>query len=523
MHGGPGRPHPPRDPRLRGEPDPKEPDRAGVGRVAAADVLPQLAAETRDRPVAPDFRDDRRCADDRVVAVGVVARNDPAPCSCPASDRAGEVTGIGIAGVRVDLVRSETGDQRSERSGLELVELPDRDVLIDFAGAQDDHIALPDRRQFEEDTLSLFRVERLRIPGPRCDEPVNPLSVHEESTHHEGSHDAAAPRFVEAKDPLHRAPLSYIPRLPSLTPPPLAPFMTLDGLVVPVPTLFSDDGSLDLGRNAKFARGLADAKVDHVFVLGSLGEFPSVTDEERERLIDVVVGSVVGSTDVWVGCGAPSTHQAVAYAESAEGAGAAAVVAVPPFYLHPALPSVERYYHALHGSVEIPLLAYNIPSLVGYALPSAFVHALARDHILAGLKDTSGSLASVESFLTGAPGGFPVFPGDDAFASDAIARGAAGAVMGIANIVPRLCIELVAAARAGDRPRAAECQAIVNALVEVGRAAPFPSNMKFLAAELRGAEVGYRAPYDPLTPGEAAGVRERLSRIRERLAPFLVR
>ena len=292
---------------------------------------------------------------------------------------------------------------------------------------------------------------------------------------------------------------------------------------MPIPTLFAEDGSLDLGRNARFARGLADAHVDHVFVLGSLGEFPSVTDEERDRLVDVVVGSVGGGTDVWVGCGAPSTHQAVMYAEAAEGAGAAAVVAVPPFYLHPALPSVERYYHALHASIEIPLLAYNIPSLVGYALPPSLVQGLARGRVIAGLKDTSGSLASVESFLAGAPESLAVFPGDDAFASDAIARGARGAVMGIANLVPRLCVELVAAARAGDRTRATERQVWVNALVEVGRAAPFPSNMKFLAAELRGVEVGYRAPYDPLTPGEIAAVRERLAKIRDSLVPFLDR
>ena len=116
--------------------------------------------------------------------------------------------------------------------------------------------------------------------------------------------------------------------------------MSLDGLVVPIATLFADDGALDPGRNSSFARGLAEAKVDHLFLLGSLGEFPSITDEERVRLQEVVIESVTGATDVWVGCGAPSTRQAVAYAESAEDSGAAALVAVPPYYLHPALASV---------------------------------------------------------------------------------------------------------------------------------------------------------------------------------------
>ncbi len=299
--------------------------------------------------------------------------------------------------------------------------------------------------------------------------------------------------------------------------------MALDGLVVPIPTMFGDEGALDLGRNARFARGLADARVDHLFVLGSLGEFPTVSSEERERLVDVVIGSATGATDVWVGCGAPSTRQAVAFAESAESAGAQALVAVPPYYLRPAIASVERYYRTIHASVDLPLLAYNIPSLVGYSLPPDLVHRLGRDGVLAGVKDTSGSLASVESFLGSRPEGFAVYPGDDAYASAAIAGGARGAVLGIANVAPRLAVHLVAAARAGDLPGAAADQALVNALVQVAAAGPFPSAIKFLAHELRGAEVGYRSPYDPLTPAEESAVRARLEPLRPQLARFLDR
>jgi 4-hydroxy-tetrahydrodipicolinate synthase len=299
--------------------------------------------------------------------------------------------------------------------------------------------------------------------------------------------------------------------------------MSLDGLVIPIPTLFTEDGALDPGRNAKFARGLADAKVDHLFVLGSLGEFPSLTDDERERLQEVVIESGTAQTDVWVGCGAPSTRQAVHYAESAESEGAAAIVAVPPYYLHPPLPSIERYYRAIRSAVSVPVLAYNIPSLVGYALPPALVLGLARDGVLAGVKDTSGSLASVEGFLADAPPGFAVFPGDDALAGPAIAKGAKGAVMGTANIVPKLCRELVQSARRGDGSRVAELQALVDHLVDVSRAGPFPSTDKFLAAHLRGAEVGYRAPYEPLSAEEERRVLDRLAPLAPRLAPFLAR
>jgi 4-hydroxy-tetrahydrodipicolinate synthase len=297
--------------------------------------------------------------------------------------------------------------------------------------------------------------------------------------------------------------------------------MVLEGLSVPVPTLFTSEGAIDAGRNARFARDLSDAHVDHLFVLGSLGEFPSITAAERGPLVEVVVESAAGKTDTWVGCGAPSTAQAVAFAEQAEGVGAAALVAVPPYYLHPSAGAIDRYYRTLRKAVTVPLMAYNIPSLVGYALTPALVHGLARDGVLAGMKDTAGSLDSVSAFLTGAPEGFAVFPGDDSLASVAIERGASGAVMGMANILPKLCVELVSAARRKDRARAQELQSIVDRLVEVARSGPFPSTDKFLAAELRGSEVGYRAPYEPLTAAEEATVLARLEPLRPILAPFL--
>lgn len=299
--------------------------------------------------------------------------------------------------------------------------------------------------------------------------------------------------------------------------------MELAGLATPMVTLFDSDGAVDLGRNATFARGLSEAKVDHVFVLGSTGEFPSVTPVERGPLIEVVVESVTGRTDVWAGCGAPSTAQATAFAQEAEGIGVAALVAVPPYYLHPSMTAVDHYFRAIRNAVSVPLLAYNNPSLVGYALPPSLLHSLARDGVIAGMKDSAGSLESVRSFLNGAPDGFAVLPGDPPLASSAIESGARGAVMGVSNVVPRLCVELVAAALKKEWARARELQPIVDRLVDVVKAGPSPSTFKFLAAQLMGVEVGYRAPYEPLTAAEQAEVQARLEPLRSQLTPFLGR
>ena len=295
----------------------------------------------------------------------------------------------------------------------------------------------------------------------------------------------------------------------------------IEGLSVPMVTLFGADGALDGAKNARFARALCDAHVDHVFVLGSIGEFPLVTESEREELLESVIESLTWRTDAWVGCGAPSTALAVARAGAAEEAGAAVVVAVPPYYLHPTDASIARYYRALRAALGIPLLAYNIPSLVGYSLAPSMVQELAREKVLAGIKDTSGTIESVRAFLKGAPDGFAVLPGNDPLAREAIADGASGAVMGLGNIVPKLCVELIAAARKPNADRAAELHAIVGSLAEAVGQGPFPSTVKFLAGRLRRAEVGYRAPYDPLSSEEEARVLAALTAIEPKLAPFL--
>ena len=297
--------------------------------------------------------------------------------------------------------------------------------------------------------------------------------------------------------------------------------VALSGLSVPVPTIFGETGEIDAGQNARFTRKLCDAHVDHIFVLGTLGEFPLVTTPERPVLLEAVIESLGWHSDAWVGCGAPATAQAVAHAEQAEEAGASAVVVVPPYFLTPTEASIKHYYRAIKKAVGVPLLGYNIPAHVGYALSPATVHELAREKVLSGIKDTSGSLDSVKGFLRGAPEGFAVFPGDDLLAGPAIAAGAAGAVMGSANVVPRLGVDLVAAARSGDAVKVGELETPLRALLVALGAGPFPAVVKYLAHRLRGAEVGYREPYGPLTAEERGVVDAALQAAEPLLRPFL--
>jgi dihydrodipicolinate synthase/N-acetylneuraminate lyase len=297
--------------------------------------------------------------------------------------------------------------------------------------------------------------------------------------------------------------------------------VALEGIAVPAPTMFGADGALDRAANARYARTLSEAGVDHLFFLGTLGEFTVVEDGERRALLETVIESLTGRTDAWVGCGAPSTHRAVRYASEAEEMGAAAILAVPPYYLPPTLPAISAYYRAIRAAVQIPLLAYNIPAKVGYSLLPTMVHQLAADGVLSGIKDTSGNIDSVRGFLDGAPPGFRVFPGDDALAHPSWVLGASGAVMGTGNLVPKLVQGVWRAFRHAAPESAVPLQGLVADLARVMNSGPFPATVKYLAARLRGADVGYRMPYGPLTAEEQQIVNAGLAEIQPRLDPFL--
>jgi dihydrodipicolinate synthase/N-acetylneuraminate lyase len=288
--------------------------------------------------------------------------------------------------------------------------------------------------------------------------------------------------------------------------------MELEGLVVPSLTLFDAQGEVDGPSNARFARDLQDEGIRHIFVLGSLGEFPGLDFEERSRLLEAVVESCTFPSDVWSGVGAPSTKLALAFADQAETLGASVLVATPPYYLHPDAFGLRDYYRSLRRQTRLPLLAYNIPSLVGYALEPGLVHELATEGVLNGIKDTSGSLDSIRSFLRGAPEGFAVLPGDDPLVLPALKEGAAGGIMGTANVLPRLDVEFMDAARKKDWVTAEKLHDLIQGLHALFFRAPFPSSVKFLAQYLRQTPVGYRSPYLPLTEEQQNRLKEDLRR-----------
>ncbi|HZC27582.1 MAG TPA: dihydrodipicolinate synthase family protein, partial [Actinopolymorphaceae bacterium] len=227
------------------------------------------------------------------------------------------------------------------------------------------------------------------------------------------------------------------------------------GVIPPVCTPLTPERDLDVASLERLCALFLDAGVAALFVGGSTGEAAYLTDEMRARVLSAVVGFAGGQVPVFAGVIDMTTARVVQQARAAEKAGADGLVATAPFYAptHPA--EIAVHFRTLRAAVDLPLLAYDIPSAVHVKLPADLVAELAGDRTLAGLKDSSGDINAFREVrqLVADPS-FKAFTGSEVVADLALLVGGDGIVPGLGNVDPAGFVRLYDAARRNDWPAA---------------------------------------------------------------------
>ncbi|MCC6681897.1 MAG: dihydrodipicolinate synthase family protein [Phycisphaeraceae bacterium] len=235
----------------------------------------------------------------------------------------------------------------------------------------------------------------------------------------------------------------------------------LSGSIVPLITPLLQNEDLDVAAIAKLVSFHQENGTKALFLLGTCGEGPCLTDPMKELLIDSVIAQnsdlpvLVGVTDM-------ATRRAVIWAQKAARPGVSALVIMPPVFQF-ATTAAEHLAHvkAIADAVDIPLILYNLPKKCGnQAVALQAVHALAADGIVSGIKDSSGDLDYIAALLKIRESfpNFHVVNGELRTAKQALEMGADGLVMSYTNIAPDECVELMNAVRSGNIDRAAQLQ-----------------------------------------------------------------
>ena len=295
----------------------------------------------------------------------------------------------------------------------------------------------------------------------------------------------------------------------------------LRGVIPPLVTPVDEEGEVDRGSLARRIGFLLDAGVDGLFVGGSTGEVALLDSAARRTVVEVAVATAGGRVPVLAGAVDTGTRRVIEQARDAARLGADAVVVTAPFYVAPNDAEIVAHYRTVAAAVDVPVIAYDIPSAVGVRLAPPVAAELAESKLVVALKDSSGDLAGMRETLRRVPPGFPVLTGSEVIADVSVALGAAGIVPGLGNVDPHGYVRLYRAAATGDLEAARAEQDRLSRLftiisvadrTRIGFTAGALGSFK-AALALRGVigHPGTLPPLSPLIPSETAAIREILA------------
>ncbi|MFP8888446.1 dihydrodipicolinate synthase family protein [Natrialbaceae archaeon A-CW2] len=236
--------------------------------------------------------------------------------------------------------------------------------------------------------------------------------------------------------------------------------LSIHGVVPPTVTAFHEDESVDYEQTAAHARFVVDGGAHGVFPLGTNGEFPLLTPDEKQGVVEAVVDEIDGDVPVIAGVGAPSTRETVAHAEHAEAAGADGIVVVTPYYYPLDHEAYLEHYERVAAATDLPIYIYHIPSKTGNAIPRSTLAALAEIDSIVGLKDSSKDVPWLAQSID-AHSELTFLAGSDSLLFTGLEIGCSGMVSAVANVFPELVVELYEAYDEGDEARARELQSEV--------------------------------------------------------------
>ena len=227
----------------------------------------------------------------------------------------------------------------------------------------------------------------------------------------------------------------------------------LHGIVPPILTPINEDQLIDLASLRRLIEFQIEEGVHGIWVLGTTGEFASFTRRERAEAVEAAVDQVKGRVPVVVNISDPATRLAIEHARDAAAAGADAIALLPPYYYVNEQDELLEHFGQVRSAVDLPLLAYNIPQNVKAKFGVDTILKLGQDGTIVGLKDSQNDLDWFRQVMTTArERGIKLrgFLGTRFLVDSGILAGAHGAIPGIANVAPRICVECYDAARRGD-------------------------------------------------------------------------
>ncbi len=218
---------------------------------------------------------------------------------------------------------------------------------------------------------------------------------------------------------------------------------TLRGSIVPLVTPFTADGAFDEDTFVRLIEWQIESGSHGLSVTGTTGEPSALSIDERERVMDMAARVIRGRLPFVPATGTNNYDETLRLTRAAERMGADAALVIVPYYNRPSQEGLYRYFRALAGQVDLPLVIYNIPGRTAVNMAPATMARLRRDcPSIVGVKESNKDFEHVSKVIHACGRDFLVYSGIELLCYPMLAIGGAGHVSATANILPREVADL---------------------------------------------------------------------------------
>ena len=265
-------------------------------------------------------------------------------------------------------------------------------------------------------------------------------------------------------------------------------------------TPFRRDGALDEDGVRRLARRQIDAGIHFLVPCGTTGESPTLSEDERVRVVQLVVEESAGRVPVLAGAGGYDTKEVIHTGRRMRDAGANGLLSVTPYYNKPTPEGLFQHYSAIASEVALPVIVYNVPGRTGCNVDVATLVRLSTVPGIVGVKEASGNVTQMCEICAAVPDDFLVLSGDDALTLPLMAVGGRGIISVASNEIPAEMSRMVELAERGDFAGARALHQRLLPLMQVNFIESNPIPVKSAMATLGLLEENYRLPMVPPRP-----------------------
>ena len=289
--------------------------------------------------------------------------------------------------------------------------------------------------------------------------------------------------------------------------------MIFKGVATALITPFNKDG-VDYERLNTLLDDQVKNGIDAILILGTTGEPATMSLEEKKGVISFTVKKLKGKLPIIVGAGSNSTASAIEMSKLAQEMGADALLIVTPYYNKCTQDGLVAHYTAIADSVDLPIIAYNVPGRTGVnILPATFAKIAEHKNIVA-IKEASGNMEQIEECIRLTLGKADVYSGDDGITIPIMAMGGKGIISVASNVIPGFVSEMCDSFFEGNINKAASMQLKMLPFVKSLFCEVNPIPVKRAAEELGFADGTIRLPLTRMTDKNAEVLLSQLKELR---------